>query len=784
MSAPMTRAATPATPARSRCATSSVAYRVRGRRPRRCCAASRSRSAAASPTASWASRAAASRRPRCAIVALPAAQRPHPRRRRSRSAGEDVLGAARRASCASCRARTRLDGLPEPGHGAQPVDPDRPPARRGVRGRAASSAARPRDRVARDAAQGADRRPGVGHGALPAPALRRHAAARRDRDGARRRIPTLLILDEPTTGLDATVEAEVLDLVAEPAGRAAHRGALHQPQPRRDRARCATAWACSTPGELVEEGTAAEVLAGPAPPVHRRAAALHPARRRAQGSRAARHDPGLPAEPRRRRCRAASSPTAARSPRTSAAREEPPLDRRRRAATAAAASSTSARRSCRARRPRDVDAARRSTATPSRCCAFDDLGKTFRQGGHDIHALVGVSAAIWPGETLGLVGESGCGKTTLARTLLGIIEPDDGRGRSSTARVLAPRARRSARARTLRALQIVFQNPDSALNRRHTVRRILRPLARRSSPGIARQGRRRAHRTSSTERGAPAPTATSRPRPVAALGRPEAARRDRARVRRRPAARRLRRADLGARRLRAGRDPQPARRAAGASAASSYLFISHDLGVVRYLSDRIAVLYLGRLMELGPAEVVFGGPHHPYTEALLSAVPTDRRRAAASGSGSRARSRAPPTRPPAASSTRAARARSARSATTTEPPLVEVEPGHLMRCHIPIEELRALQTSAPVRLSPASIAGTCARSGRARTRAARAADVTDQVTTPTVSPVAMASSQASATATAASPSRGVQRTASRSFARTAAANCSSVRTRGCAPTPA
>ena len=54
----------------------------------------------------------------------------------------------------------------------------------------------------------------------------------------------------------------------------------------------------------------------------------------------------------------------------------------------------------------------------------------------------------------------------------------------------------------------------------------------------------------------------------------------------------------------------------------AYLFISHDLGVVRYLSDRIAVLYLGRMMELGPAEKVFDGPHHPYTEALLSAVPT------------------------------------------------------------------------------------------------------------------------------------------------------------------
>src|SRR6202044_1625895 len=54
----------------------------------------------------------------------------------------------------------------------------------------------------------------------------------------------------------------------------------------------------------------------------------------------------------------------------------------------------------------------------------------------------------------------------------------------------------------------------------------------------------------------------------------------------------------------------------------SYLFISHDLGLVRYLSDRIVVLYLGRVMEVGPAEAVFAGPHHPYTEALFSAVPT------------------------------------------------------------------------------------------------------------------------------------------------------------------
>jgi peptide/nickel transport system ATP-binding protein len=122
----------------------------------------------------------------------------------------------------------------------------------------------------------------------------------------------------------------------------------------------------------------------------------------------------------------------------------------------------------------------------------------------------------------------------------------------------------------------------------------------------------------------------------------------------------------------------------------SYLFISHDLGVVRYLSDRIGVLYLGRLMELGPAEVVFNGPHHPYTEALLSAVPTI-------DGGGRDRIRLQGEIPSAATPpsgcvfhTRCHRKVGA-VCETTVPPLVEVEPGHLMACHIPIDELRRLQ---------------------------------------------------------------------------------------------
>ena len=123
----------------------------------------------------------------------------------------------------------------------------------------------------------------------------------------------------------------------------------------------------------------------------------------------------------------------------------------------------------------------------------------------------------------------------------------------------------------------------------------------------------------------------------------------------------------------------------------AYLFISHDLGVVRYLSDRIAVLYLGRMMEIGPAEQVFDRAAPPLHRGAAVGGADARRPRTASGSGSRARSRAPPTRRPAACSTRAARASSARSARTPSRRCVEVEPGHAMRCHIPLEELRRLQ---------------------------------------------------------------------------------------------
>ena len=130
----------------------------------------------------------------------------------------------------------------------------------------------------------------------------------------------------------------------------------------------------------------------------------------------------------------------------------------------------------------------------------------------------------------------------------------------------------------------------------------------------------------------------------------------------------------------------------------AYLFISHDLGVVRYLSDRICVLYLGRVMELGPATSVFSPPHHPYTEALLSAVPS-----LDGGESDRIRldGEIPsPADPPSGCvfHTRCPRKIGA-ICETTEPPLDESEPGHAIRCHIPLEELRRLQAE-PMRSVP------------------------------------------------------------------------------------
>jgi len=497
--------------------------------------------------------------------------------------------------------------------------------------------------------------------------------------------PSLLILDEPTTALDATVEAEVLDLVAA-LRQEFDTSVLFISHNLAVIAKMCDRVGVLYAGDLVEEGPARQVFEDPRHPYT--VGLLRCIPRRGQRKDSDRLDtiPGfLPAPghtikgcvfaPRcalaADRCRESNPPFfdvgALRTSRCFFHDQAPELPR----ATPVSVGTLA-----------DHGAGRPLVVV-------EGLSKTFAGG---VRALADVDLAINQGETLGLVGESGSGKTTLARVLLGLTGPDSGAVVTLDGKPLSPDARRRPR-ETLRALQIVFQNPDSALNRRHTVRSLIsRPLTRLAGlsgqalrdrladliASVRLEERHLALRPGQLSGGLKQRVAIAR----AFGGRPDVVVCDE------PTS--ALDVSVQAAILNLLADLQKAERV-------TYLFISHDLGLVRYLSDRIVVLYLGRVMEVGPAETVFAGPHHPYTEALFSAVPTldgerpDRIRL----QGEIPSAADPPSG--CVFHTRCPRRLSSGVCESTEPPLLEGEPGHLTRCHIPLAELRIIQRneSAP-----------------------------------------------------------------------------------------
>jgi peptide/nickel transport system ATP-binding protein len=321
----------------------------------------------------------------------------------------------------------------------------------------------------------------------------------------------------------------------------------------------------------------------------------------------------------------------------------------------------------------------------------EGMRKTFTQEGHQVRAVDDVSLMLRRGETLGLVGESGSGKTTLARALLGLTAADQGSIIELDGQPLATGIGKR-RAEQIASVQIVFQNPDSALNRRFSVHRILsRALAKLRGD---RNEERDAHlRELAQSVRFDVRLINSRPAQLSGGLKQRVA---------------IARAFAGEPRVVVCDEPTSALDVSVQAAilnllaelqadkGVSYLFISHDLAVVRYLSDRIAVLYLGQVMELGDAETVFHAPQHPYTEALLSAVPQadgeERPRIRLEGeipshadppSGCVFHTRCP---------------RFIGDICVNEvPALREVEPGHHWRCHHDIETLRELQQTAPER---------------------------------------------------------------------------------------
>ena len=243
-------------------------------------------------------------------------------------------------------------------------------------------------------------------------------------------------------------------------------------------------------------------------------------------------------------------------------------------------------------------------------------GKTWLGKSSVIRAVDNVSVKVFEGETLAIVGESGCGKSTLARLLLRLIEPTAGEVRFEGAALsaLKPRALRTLR----RDMQMIFQDPFASLNPSMTVgASIAEPLALH---GIApaRQARREKVRQLLVQVGLPPEADALFPHQFSGGQRQRIG---------------IARALASSPKLILGDEPLSALDVSvqaqiinlladiKARYSLTLVIVAHDLGMVRHMSDRVAVMYLGQIVEMGPADEVFAAPLHPYTQALLNSIP-------------------------------------------------------------------------------------------------------------------------------------------------------------------
>ena len=508
--------------------------------------------------------------------------------------------------------------------------------------------------------------------------------------------PDLLVLDEPTTGLDVTTEARILDLV-ESLRQRTSAGILYITHNLGVIARLANEVAVMYAGEIVEQGPVGAVFARPRHPYTVALLDCLPRVDRPPTTRFLPAIEGTLPDPRVPQADIGHCQFAPRCPMADerCRQEHPPWFE------------TAPERGARcfyweripppgaARAPSVAAPADGAVARPAPLLEVADLVHHYRQAtgvagalGRQrvVRAVDGVSLALAAGETLAVVGESGSGKTTTARCVVGLLQPTGGEVRIDGHRL--PR-RPASWARALRRrLQIVFQNPDLTLNPRRTVGdAVARPLTlfgladRRTRRGAAA----RLHEAVGLEtryRDVFPAQLSGGQRQRVAIARAFACQPD------------LVVCDEPTSALDVSVQATVLNLLASLQdrAHTSYLFISHDLSVVRHIADRVVVLYLGRIAEAGRTEDVFTPPYHPYTEALLSAVPS----LSAVRPAGAIRLEGPAPNPAAPPSGCPFHPRCPRKVgpicESVVPPVLTGARGHAIACHIPLADLVRLQS--------------------------------------------------------------------------------------------
>jgi peptide/nickel transport system ATP-binding protein len=509
--------------------------------------------------------------------------------------------------------------------------------------------------------------------------------------------PSLLLLDEPTTALDVTVEATVIDLIANLRQKynttliyISHNLGLI--------VKVCDRLGVMYSGEMIEEGTIREVFKNTKHPYTYGLFDCIPSLSADKHSRALAPIPGQVSLPHERppgcafgpRCRYFEAGTCdaeiidiemvddnashrVRCVRWDEIDHQPPVP--------------------------EVELVAAGKRVPAEVLHVENMDKFYEQRDMSISAFLsgdsiryikaneGLNFNARRGQTVAIVGESGCGKSTFAKVLTGLETATKGSIRFNNENI-AKIATEDRDAELILAMQMVFQNPDGTLNPSHTVGGAIGRVIKKFGLASRREDVNKMVEDLLEIVRLPASFARRRPRQLSGGQKQRIA---------------VARAFAGNPSMVIADEPVSALDVSVQAAVinllmevqkkynTTLLFISHDLSVVRYLADTVVVMYLGQIMEAGTAEEIFSPPYHPYTEALLSAIPIPdpdikQKRVRLEGEIPSA------INPPKGCrfSTRCPR-HIGDICDNVPPPEVESSPGHRIRCHIPIEELKKIE---------------------------------------------------------------------------------------------